>query len=176
MLYDRIVLDYSNHLRDHDGTLPPYGKFSGRLPVTQEDLTIELAPPEVHELPPYSAPFETPRAKYLARKYLHVRFPAEITDPHFAGIQRAIEEQRNLCEAGGFARLGGAALARLPHATSFSIGEGYKSALESMVQSIVEPWLFISSSRRWPPGPPDDLFVSPAWRLSVVFRMLTAPE
>jgi hypothetical protein len=139
-LKDRLILDYDYVLK-HETTQT---KREHRLPLCDEDLTVDLAEPSDCVWPERDE-----RARFLARKYFDTIIPEEKRRGAYEKIVNAIEDQRVLCENGGFARLAGESMAKLPTATSFSICRGYGTRLENMMDEVVGPRFLHSSGKNW---------------------------
>jgi hypothetical protein len=124
-IFERLAMDYHSKLEHNPRGASHQGDIYGNLPWEEEDLTIEL--PE-DDSPAGRPPWDRPRAKYMALKYFDAVFDNEEKTRHYSAIAKAIEEQRALCEDGGFAQLGGWIIAKLSQATSASLlnGGGYE--------------------------------------------------
>lgn len=127
-LRDRLIYGYEGNLKYHQDQ-----KVRNKsLPLLEEDLAIELAEPEDHIFPAREE-----RARFLARKYFDVVFPSAERNDYYTKILTAIEQQRVLCEKGGFAMQCGDALARLVNATSISLAKGAGETVISMITAFV---------------------------------------
>jgi hypothetical protein len=138
-LHQRLTIEYDRKLQyGRDEVSRQSDPFSS-LPLEEEDLATEALDLDVSDPNLHNLFCKDTRSRYLAMKYFENVFQSEKRRQHYAEIVHAIEEQQALCRDGGFAQLGGGSLAKLPHATSISIIQGHGSALDTLIDSIMEP-------------------------------------
>ena len=156
-LNERLIHKYELRIKTalETGDLTPNDKivdpFLGvekvHLPLEQLDLSIdtdELVERD-HIHPPRGS-----RARYLANKYFNDVFPLENRSEFFENtIAQRIEEQRILCEDGGFAARAGPLLTKLPTATEVSISRGKGHELEEMIDEFAGRSNVISFGFGW---------------------------